>query len=144
MYSIRRIPLFGLLLALQACSSVESEDLRTGAFHYNYRATAHSEQSVSVNADFDVGDGLVATEIQLSGGDYVRAGIGGRSQRLQENHTPILNTYSYRTQFTNLASTSGEAVRVTLHRAGEGEYTTSIALPPRKAVASSRPCSRAG
>jgi hypothetical protein len=120
--SPRLLALGCLALALAACSTVDSADLRTSGVNAHIRVdarSADSEVSVSLSAG-----GL--TSIELSEGDKLSVAGGGESARF--DHHSLLGNHDY-TAFLDGVTEPGEEVEVTLKRDDDPSTTSRVTLP---------------
>lgn len=111
-----------LALALAACSTVDSADLRTSGINAHIRVDARSsgsEVSVSLSAG-----GL--TSIELSEGDKLSVAGGGESATF--DHHSLLGNHGYTATLDGVAS-PGQEVEVTLKRDDDPSTTSRVRLP---------------
>lgn len=79
-------------LGSMACSSSDSEDIRTSGMYANYTAVSDGA-STRVTATLRVGGPTSTNFVKLSSGDSLVASSGSESQTLTETH--LLEIYSY-------------------------------------------------
>lgn len=116
------------LTCLSACSSIDSDDLKTSGISVQYRAIATGTGTTSLEAQFYTGDGGFNTlSVDLKSGDVAKVYYGNDiSVSLIE--TEALGEYTYKRVVS--AGSAGTSFRFALERADDiGAPNTSIYLP---------------
>jgi hypothetical protein len=119
-------------LAVTACSTVDSGDLRTSGIDASFVVTAH-EDAIEVLASLDAGG---MTSVELKGRDRLVASSGGTSDDLDE--TSVFGNHAYSGQL-KVRPRAGTEVTIELKRGPADTSTRStVDLPASLTVTSPR------
>lgn len=108
------------MLFVMGCSKTDSDNVKTTGFYATYSVTGNNSGTAVCTARLQVG-GSTGTYLDLTSGDTLT--YDGQSMSRSEFAGII--TYS-----ANVTYLVGKTYTVVLARSGEGDYSSSVVLPP--------------
>lgn len=123
------------ITCLSACSSIDSDDLKTSGISVNYRAISEGNGTTSLEAQFYAGNGGAnSVSVDLKEGDIAKV-YYGNNQVVSLIETEAFGGYTYK-KVVNVGS-AGATFRFALERAEDiGAPNSSIYLPNPFSVSS--------
>ena len=130
---IKYVVCFAILIAMTGCSSTDSENVKSGGIYASITVEADGGGDTKIWTTLQVGNGLLATDLELSPTDHLLAYANGITKIMEYDGFPLFVTYQTAFPFDD----EDTEYRIELNRSKDISAPNSVVtMPPPFSITS--------